>query len=423
MPAHLFRLKQKAFVLWRPYRSHPAPKLVVGRFQPGNPPALADRKELALTQHPAHADLWSIDAARCGLADGQTYHYWFEVSDSSPARDGARILCTDPIALTVDWRLLAPRMPPPHSADDQDPASVVKFANGELVPCDAAGETSIRHRAIRDDTAAANNRMVIYELPTSWARINVARRSADRRRHLSRRAGARRRKARQRRTSPACRRSRTAGAIWSELGINALELLPLADSFVEREWGYATSNYFAPDHDLGFPQGHSSPTANADLVRARRAVPRARHPLHHRRGDGLRHARGAGERQLRRLPHRRGAEPNDPDAQQSGGQGRREGFGGTLWRYSRAVDRLRSGDGDAGRFCARAPVDEGVSAALDGRLRHRRHPHGQRQQRRQLGLRAGVQGPRAQHAGQRRRRLLRTASSSSAKSCRCRWRC
>jgi glycosidase len=38
------------------------------------------------------------------------------------------------------------------------------------------------------------------------------------------------------------------------------------DSFVDREWGYATSNYFAADFDLGFPKGHASPTASADLT-------------------------------------------------------------------------------------------------------------------------------------------------------------
>ena len=42
--------------------------------------------------------------------------------------------------------------------------------------------------------------------------------------------------------------------------------MPPADSFVNREWGYATSNYFAADFDLGFPRGHASPTASADLA-------------------------------------------------------------------------------------------------------------------------------------------------------------
>ena len=144
--AHLFDLKKSAFVLWRSHRTNPAPKLVIGQFQAGNPPTLANRQEFALTQQGGHPDIWSIDAAQCGLSDGQVYHYWFEVSDSSPTRDGSRISCTDPTAFTVDWRLLAPQLPAPHIVDDQDPAAVVKFQNGHLVPCDPAGR-DIRARA------------------------------------------------------------------------------------------------------------------------------------------------------------------------------------------------------------------------------------------------------------------------------------
>ena len=51
-----------------------------------------------------------------------------------------------------------------------------------------------------------------------------------------------------------------------ELGINALELLPPADSYVEREWGYATSNYLAADYDLGFSEDYSWPAATTELV-------------------------------------------------------------------------------------------------------------------------------------------------------------
>ena len=50
------------------------------------------------------------------------------------------------------------------------------------------------------------------------------------------------------------------------MGINALELLPPADSFFKREWGYDTAHFLAPDHDLGLPEGDSSSTANADLA-------------------------------------------------------------------------------------------------------------------------------------------------------------
>jgi hypothetical protein len=50
-----------------------------------------------------------------------------------------------------------------------------------------------------------------------------------------------------------------------ELGINALELLPPADTFADRRsWGYATSNYFAPDFDLGRPLDPAEPPAAND---------------------------------------------------------------------------------------------------------------------------------------------------------------
>jgi 1,4-alpha-glucan branching enzyme len=32
-----------------------------------------------------------------------------------------------------------------------------------------------------------------------------------------------------------------------DLGINAIELLPPADSFFKRDWGYDTAHYLAPD--------------------------------------------------------------------------------------------------------------------------------------------------------------------------------
>jgi pullulanase len=266
MNAHLFGLKQTSFLLWHPQRVNPPPKLVIGIFQPGNPPTLANRQEFLLAKQPGHADLWGIPAANCGLTDGQVCHYWFEVSDSSPTRDGSRIACTDPTAFTVDWRLLTPRLPAPHIEDDCDPAAVVKFQNGKLVPCDPGGETFPLAPAIAPNKSAANNRMVIYELPTSWARIDIHGEPQigvgsfrDVMALVEKSAGAANFAG-----QPALEPGRSH---FEELGINALELLPLADSFVNREWGYATSNYFAPDHDLGFPRGNSSPTANTDLVR------------------------------------------------------------------------------------------------------------------------------------------------------------
>jgi hypothetical protein len=54
-------------------------------------------------------------------------------------------------------------------------------------------------------------------------------------------------------------------AYLTDLGINALELLPPADSFFKREWGYDTAHFLAPDSELGQPDGNSSSTANHDL--------------------------------------------------------------------------------------------------------------------------------------------------------------
>jgi len=348
--ANLFELKKSAFVLWSPNHITSVPKLVIGLFEPGNPTRLVKVKKFKLKQQAAHPDLWSIDAAKCKLRNGQVYHYWFEVSDSSPTRDGSRIYCTDPTAFTVDWRLLAQQLPAPHIVDDQDPAAVVKFQNGHLVPCDPGGETFMPAQAIAANRAAPNNRMVIYELPTSWARTNIQNDPeigvgtfrdvialVDESAEGANFAG--------------IKALQTGRSHLEELGVNALELLPLADSFVNREWGYATSNYFAPDHDLGFPEGHSSPTSNTDLVNlvnlchergirfiidvvmafgTRAAMENVNFPDFHLDAD---------------------AHPNDPDANQSGGQGRRTDFGGKLWRYGHVIESFDPVGGTTGLFC------------------------------------------------------------------------
>src|SRR5690349_18819560 len=50
-----------------------------------------------------------------------------------------------------------------------------------------------------------------------------------------------------------------------DVGINVLQLLPPADSAFVREWGYGTTDFFAPDFELGFPSDSSHPTPNRDL--------------------------------------------------------------------------------------------------------------------------------------------------------------
>lgn len=267
MPTDLARRQQTHFVLWRPAHTQPPPRLVIGQLQPGNPPAFVNAQQFDLAPVAGLPDLWAVAAAGCNLADAEVYHYWFEVGDSDPDRTaGQRILITDPTARAVDWRLRAPRLPAPYGDDDRDPAGVIKWHGGALVACDPGGDTPDYSGDAPLAGLPPNNRLVIYELPTAWAtrtdlggvEIGVG----TFRDTLAL-------------VEPGAEAANFSGvevfeagaAHLLELGANALELVPPADSWVFREWGYATSNYFAADFDLGFPNYHASPTATTDLVR------------------------------------------------------------------------------------------------------------------------------------------------------------
>jgi pullulanase len=262
----LLQRKRSHFVLWRPAITSPPPALVIGTFRAGNPPSFALLSRLDLARSPVSADLWEVAAAACGLVDDHVYHYWFELTNANPKTPSpARILCTDPTAVTVDWRLRAPLLPPPFNDDDRGPAAVIKWRSGELIPCDPGGEQPDWNDDPPLDGLPANNRLVIYELPTRWSRIEMEGTVSV--------AGGTFRDVLalvERSAAPSNFAGVTALALGAahleDLGVNALELLPPADSFVDREWGYATSNYFAADFDLGFPRDHVSPTASADLA-------------------------------------------------------------------------------------------------------------------------------------------------------------
>lgn len=342
LAADLLDRKQTQFVLWHPKPDAAAgPVLVIGQFQAGNPPALANQQRFNLALVDGFTDLFAIDAADCELADGEVYHYWFEVEDSDPSRNPPqRVLCTDPIASTVDWRLRTPRLPSPFGPDDRQPAAVVKFSSGLLAPIDPGGEAGDLSADASPDSLPANNRMVIYEMPTVWSRI----------------------------TEPddldigvgtwldvqALIDVTKAGANFDDLavtqpgqeylvdlGINAIELLPPADSFFKREWGYDTAHFLAPDTDLGFPEEFSSSTSNRDLANLV--------GVGHRKG--IRFFIDAVMAFARHEAYQYinlndfyivdpGADPNDPDSHTSRGTGPdnlRNGFGSVLFRYARLV--------------------------------------------------------------------------------------
>ena len=157
--------RETRFVLWCPSAPANPPELVIGQIQNGNPPTFNQLARRPL-QNATHAGtpingLWELDPATLRLADGQTYHYWFEVDNTSPGGSG-RIQVTDPLASTVDYRLLAPA-----NQSSSFPASVIGFSGGKLLPRDPNGEQG--NPTVAPFTGlAANNQTVIYELPTAW---------------------------------------------------------------------------------------------------------------------------------------------------------------------------------------------------------------------------------------------------------------
>lgn len=342
MNADIFAKREKHFVLWREASNSPSPTLIIGQLQLGAPVAFVNEQRFDLQQSPDFPDLWMIPADTCNLADGQVYHYWFEVTDSHSQRSRKRIRVTDPMAHTVDWRLLAPRPDgPDYSDDERYPAAVAKFNQGRLTPCDAGGETGELQNEPPLANLPPNNRLVLYELPTAWTRIGSA--------------GEREIGVGSFRDVVALIDPNEGGANFSdldvtrlgrsyltELGVNAIELLPPADSFYARQWGYGTTNFFAPDFDLGFPGEYSWPTPNRDL----RALIAACH------ARGLRFlvdvvmafARtnaylAAATNDFFMLDPR--SQPSDPDAHNSRGtddNSFRNGFGSTLFRYAAFVN-------------------------------------------------------------------------------------
>ncbi|MBV9826061.1 MAG: alpha amylase [Alphaproteobacteria bacterium] len=337
--ADILDRKKTSFVLWRPKTGAAPPVLVIGRFKAGNPSTLDGARRFDLRPASGFDDLFTLDAIACELEAGGVYHYWFDVEDTYPGRTTDRVLVTDPFAWTVDWRLLAPpRATPDNMGTDRHPAAVVLWTGEQLAPCDPGGERP----DLSSDTTASNlppnNRLVIYEMPTAWSRqatpddlgIGVgtfqdvaalidAAASAPNFDDLAL-------------TMP-------GRAYLRELGINALELLPPADSFDKREWGYGTANYLAPDTDLGFPETYTASTSNRDFA----ALVKLCHASGIRVFADVVMAFGKHNAyQTIAYPEfcvGPGAPASDPDALNSRPEHEpRDGFGSVLWRYARPVN-------------------------------------------------------------------------------------
>jgi pullulanase len=335
MNADILQRRSTAFILWRVTNINPPPQLIIGRLQPGTPPTLTGLVSFPLVNSAALPDLWSIDAAACGLTDGTVYHYWFEVTDADPNRNGQRIRISDPMACTIDWQLLAERPDDPHYDDDDAyPASVIKFKGGNLVACDIDGTELTAQPVVPLNQLSANNQLVIYELPTAWSRtggqVGVGS-FADVTALVDTNSGGA--------NFTDLQVVQKGRSYLTELGITALELLPPADSFYKREWGYDTSNFLAPDTQLGQPVIYNWSAANRDL----QTLTGALHQY------GIRFIIDSVMAFSKQHPYQAAAtndffifdpaaDPTDPDAQQSTNQGLRDGFGSDLFRYSTAVE-------------------------------------------------------------------------------------
>jgi pullulanase len=333
MTADILIRKQTAFVLWSP-QAATAPGLILGQFKAGNPPQFLEQQRLALVPVAGIPGLWELPAVSANLQEGEIYHFWFLVDDTrSVSQPLPRIPCADPLAFSVDWRIS-----PADAPDNTQPAAVVRFHQGRLEPCDPGGETGSFAGEPTQDTLPANNRMVLYELPTAWTKTKDPE-------QVERGVGTFRDVA-------ALVAPDTEGANFAslnvlrpgysylaDLGVNALELLPPADSFFKREWGYDTSHFLAPDFELGFPEDHASPTANRDLALLVRTC--HQHGIRFFVDMVMAFAKEEAYQRIDRndfyIADPRN-HPDDPDAKTSvranGNKDFRDGFGSVLFRYA-----------------------------------------------------------------------------------------
>ncbi|HBE16852.1 MAG TPA: alpha amylase [Cyanobacteria bacterium UBA11149] len=268
MSIDLLTRKQTNFVLWRAGANQLNPTIYIAKPSSNNPIEIEKFGEFTLHQSTEFPELWEVSPAECGLVDGQVYYYWFKVRNTDPYNPNnfnQILYCTDPISTTVDRRILAPIPSETGGVASYDPASIILYQNGILTPCDPQGQTVTWTWDTPVNSLPPNNRLVIYELPTRWAAIGEEGQTIVGIGTFQDVLSLMKTEA----SSPNfCNIHALAKdkAHLLELGINALELLPPADSDDKLEWGYGTANYFAADFDLGKPNSQDSPTASTDLA-------------------------------------------------------------------------------------------------------------------------------------------------------------
>ena len=331
MFADLLNRKQTHFVLWRPGKVEPVPTLHIGSIDPERPDRLSMLRDFPLKQSTEFPELWEVSAQECGLAEGQVYFYWFKIRNSDPydpANASQIMYCTDPTATTVDRRIFAPVPQESGGVPSFDPASVVLYQNGKLTPCDPQGQTVDWEGDAPLDTLPTNNRLVIYELPTRWAHINLTG-SVEEDNGTFRDVLALLVPHENAPTFPKLRALNNRAHL-VELGVNALELLPPEDSDDTLNWGYGTANYFSADFDLGRPDHQVPPTASTDLANLIKTC--HQHGLRFFLDAVMAFSRNNPYHNVNFLDFYLKWGSGDPE------QGSRDGFGGDLFKYNYWVE-------------------------------------------------------------------------------------
>jgi len=344
MHVDLLSRKKTHFVLWRPGASEPPPALFIGTFQSKSVQPFENFREIPLRQSQEFPELWEVPTRECSLTDGQVYFYWFKVRDANPYDSTLRIFyCTDPTALTVDRRVSPPAPAEAGGAtrEKPTPAGVILYQDGELIPCDPERKTVDWKDDSPIDQLPANSHLVIYELPTRWTREGAQDKKVigtgtfrDVTALLKKEV-----------TAPSFQGINVlekGHAHLVELGVNALELLPPADSDDNPYWGYGTANYFAADFDLGRPDSQAAPTASTDLVNLIKVCHQ----------EGMRFFYDAVMAFSRNNPYTNVnfldfyVQWGSGDPEQAG----REGFGGDLFKYNYFVEGYHPITGKRDRF-------------------------------------------------------------------------
>jgi 1,4-alpha-glucan branching enzyme len=347
MHPDLLSRKQTHFVLWRPGKVEPSPTLYIGSIDPQQPDRLAKLGEFSLHPSTDFPELWEVSAQECGLVEGTVYFYWFKIRNSDPydpANASQIMYCSDPIATTVERRMSAPvpQDVPQGSTGvaSFDPASVVLYQNGKLIPCDPQGQTVNWEGDAPLESLPTNNRLIIYELPTRWTRINSTG-SVEEGNGTFRDVLALLVPEDNAPTFPALRALNNRAHL-VELGVNALELLPPEDSDDTLNWGYGTANYFAADFDLGRPDHQVPPTASTDLANLIKAC--HQHGLRFFLDVVMAFSRNNPYHNINFLDFYLKWGSGDPE------QGSRDGFGGDLFKYNYWVEGYHPITGQKSRF-------------------------------------------------------------------------